>query len=144
MLGGEATNINLMVFGLTRLGLEPTIYHTRSERDNHYTTDVAPHWRTFLQNEFSSNIISSQSALIDLEFPSEAINLLIFRSHAPRHFLQNEFPSKNINLLIFRSNIPRHFLQNEFPSKTINLLIFGSHKPRRFLQNKFPVNSTNL
>jgi len=28
MLSGEATNTNFIVFGLTRPGLEPTIYHT--------------------------------------------------------------------------------------------------------------------
>ena len=39
VLTGEATNPNLMVFDLTRLGLEPTIYHTQSEHVNLYTTD---------------------------------------------------------------------------------------------------------
>ena len=39
MLSGEATNTNFIVFGLTRSVLEPTIYHTRDEHDNHYTTD---------------------------------------------------------------------------------------------------------
>jgi hypothetical protein len=29
-----------MVFGLTRPGLEPTIYRTQGEHANHYTTDV--------------------------------------------------------------------------------------------------------
>ena len=29
MLSGEATNTNFIVFGLSRLGLKPTIYHTR-------------------------------------------------------------------------------------------------------------------
>jgi hypothetical protein len=36
----EATNTNFIVFGLTRPGLEPNIYHTRGENANHYTTDV--------------------------------------------------------------------------------------------------------
>jgi hypothetical protein len=40
VLSGEATNINFIVFGLTRLGLEPTIYHTRGKHANHYTTDA--------------------------------------------------------------------------------------------------------
>jgi hypothetical protein len=31
----EATNTNFIVFGLTRPGLEPTIYHTRGEHANH-------------------------------------------------------------------------------------------------------------
>ena len=37
MLRGEATNTIFIVFGLTRLGIEPTIYRTRSEHANHYT-----------------------------------------------------------------------------------------------------------
>ena len=36
----EATNTNfIVVFGLTWSGFEPTIYHTRGEHTNHYTTD---------------------------------------------------------------------------------------------------------
>jgi hypothetical protein len=40
MLSEEATNTNFVVCGLTRSGLEPTIYRTRSEQANCYTTDV--------------------------------------------------------------------------------------------------------
>jgi hypothetical protein len=40
MLSGEATNTNFIVFGLTRTGLEPTIYHSRVEHANLYTTDA--------------------------------------------------------------------------------------------------------
>ena len=40
LLSVEATNTNFVVFGLTRLGLEPTIYRTRGEHTNHYTTDA--------------------------------------------------------------------------------------------------------
>ena len=40
VLSGEATQINFIVFGLTRPGLEPTIYHTRGEHANHYATDA--------------------------------------------------------------------------------------------------------
>jgi hypothetical protein len=36
----EKTNTNFIVFGLTRSGLEPTIYRTRGEHANHYTTDA--------------------------------------------------------------------------------------------------------
>jgi hypothetical protein len=40
MLSGEATNSNFSLwFDLTG-GLEPTIYRTRSEHANHYTTDA--------------------------------------------------------------------------------------------------------
>jgi hypothetical protein len=40
VLSGEATNGNLIVFGLTPSVLEPTIYHTQGEHANHYTTDA--------------------------------------------------------------------------------------------------------
>jgi hypothetical protein len=40
MLSGEATDTNLIVFGFTRSALEPTIYRTRGEHANHYTTDA--------------------------------------------------------------------------------------------------------
>jgi hypothetical protein len=35
-----ATNTNFIVFGLSRLGLEPTFYRTQREHANHYTTDA--------------------------------------------------------------------------------------------------------
>ena len=36
----EKQQINITVFGLTRLGPEPTIYRTRGEHANHYATDA--------------------------------------------------------------------------------------------------------
>jgi hypothetical protein len=40
VLSGEAINTNFIVFGLTRPGLKPTIYHTRGEHANHYAIDA--------------------------------------------------------------------------------------------------------
>ena len=40
MLSEEATNTNFIDFGFTPSGLKPTIYRTRGEHGNHYTTDV--------------------------------------------------------------------------------------------------------
>ena len=40
VLSEEATHINVLVFSLTRSGLESTIYHTRGEHTNHNTTDA--------------------------------------------------------------------------------------------------------
>jgi hypothetical protein len=40
MLSGEAPNTNFIEFGLTRPGLELTIYHTQGEHANYYTTDA--------------------------------------------------------------------------------------------------------
>jgi len=40
MFSGKATNTNFIVFGLTRPEIEPTIYRTRGEHANNYTTDA--------------------------------------------------------------------------------------------------------
>ena len=42
MLSREAKDSNVIVFNLTRSGLEPTIYRTRGEHANYYTTDAVP------------------------------------------------------------------------------------------------------
>jgi hypothetical protein len=36
------TNTNLLIFGLTQLGPEPKIYHTRGEHANHYAVRSLP------------------------------------------------------------------------------------------------------
>ena len=36
----QSANTNFIVFGLTHPGFEPTIYRTRGEHANHYTTNV--------------------------------------------------------------------------------------------------------
>jgi hypothetical protein len=41
VLSGEATNTNFKIFGLTRPGLEPTIYRTRDEHTNYNATGAA-------------------------------------------------------------------------------------------------------
>jgi hypothetical protein len=40
MPSGEAINTNSIVLGLIQQGLEPTIYHTRGEHANLYSTDA--------------------------------------------------------------------------------------------------------
>jgi hypothetical protein len=40
VFSGEATNTNFVVFDLTREEFELTIYRTRGEHANHYTTDA--------------------------------------------------------------------------------------------------------
>jgi hypothetical protein len=42
VLCGEATTTSYIVFGMTQSGLEPTIYLTRGEYDNHYASDPVP------------------------------------------------------------------------------------------------------
>ena len=61
----KATNDNGIVFGLTRSGLEPTIYHTRDEHTNHYATDAF----VFFQNKIvpsRDKVFVSTMAITDL------------------------------------------------------------------------------
>jgi hypothetical protein len=52
---GEATNTNCIVFCLTRSGLEPTIYCTRGEHANHYTSKIKNYYCIRITNyKFSS------------------------------------------------------------------------------------------
>jgi hypothetical protein len=46
----EAINTNFIIFGLTRSVLEPTIFCTRGEYANHYTTDTVSLWFDFKSN----------------------------------------------------------------------------------------------
>jgi hypothetical protein len=39
MLCGESENTNFIVYTLTKPGMELTIYHTRGNHANHYTTE---------------------------------------------------------------------------------------------------------
>jgi hypothetical protein len=64
MLSGEATHINFIVFGLTRLGLEPTIYRTRGEHANHYFSVLYINDGPF---SFGHCIACSQVAIGDLQ-----------------------------------------------------------------------------
>jgi hypothetical protein len=38
MLSKEAANTNIIVFGLTQQGMEPTIFRTQGKQANHYYT----------------------------------------------------------------------------------------------------------
>ena len=54
-LAEKQLHTNLIVIDLKRSGIEPTIYHTRDEHDNNYTTDtVNP---CLISSYFSCNII---------------------------------------------------------------------------------------
>ena len=60
MLSGEATNTNFIVFGLTRPGLELTIYRTWGEHANHYTTDAVQ----FLVSQMFVTLMSSDRLIL--------------------------------------------------------------------------------
>jgi|JYMV01.1.fsa_nt_gi hypothetical protein len=45
----NAANTNFIIFGLIRIGLETTIYHTQVESVDHYTKEVMQDSITFCQ-----------------------------------------------------------------------------------------------
>jgi hypothetical protein len=65
VLSGEATNTNFIVFGLTRQGIEPTIYRTRGEHANHYTTDEPTIYRT--RGEHANHYTTDEPTIYALE-----------------------------------------------------------------------------
>jgi hypothetical protein len=67
VLSGEATNTNFIVFGLTRLGFEPTIHRTQRKNVNNDTTDTV-HYRK--KEEYLINLNKGD----DLKF----YNILIY------------------------------------------------------------------
>ena len=77
MLSGVATHTNYIVFGLIRSGLESTIYHTRDEYANHYTTDAVE--TNFELSFYSANLSRDESSWVDisLQFTLNQ-NVLIF------------------------------------------------------------------
>ena len=58
MLSGETTNTNVIVFGLIRPGLDPTIYSTRGEHANHYITAIQ---LSTMVNSLSDSEITNKS-----------------------------------------------------------------------------------
>ena len=62
MLSREATNTNFIVFGLIQPGLEPTIYHTRGEHADHYTTDAV--WFPLDSSYYTKGYFSQSDAFI--------------------------------------------------------------------------------
>ena len=63
MLSGETTNANFIVFGLTRSVLGPTIYRTRGEHANHYTTDEVLLERRVVNIDINATILSANLRL---------------------------------------------------------------------------------
>ena len=54
----DATNTNLIVFGLTRSGLERTIYRNRDEYTNHCNTDAVKDDSYMINNAISNEVIN--------------------------------------------------------------------------------------
>ena len=65
MLSGEATNTNFIIFGLTRPGIEPTIYRIRDEHANHYTTSAVYFELRTLDKQTVMNIEICNKCLCD-------------------------------------------------------------------------------
>jgi hypothetical protein len=61
MLSGEATNTNLIIFGFTRLELEPTIYSTRDVHANYYNTTDAV-WDYWIISQIAVNLYKNKTS----------------------------------------------------------------------------------
>jgi hypothetical protein len=66
-----ATNTNFIVFGLTRPGLEPTIYRNRGEQANHYTTEAVQRSLFPTLYSYSQKVYRRQSGKMGLNWKSE-------------------------------------------------------------------------
>ena len=61
MLSWEATNNNIIFFGLTRPGLEPTIYRTRGQYTDHFTHDAVQNYSIYFQiNTYTEYAINKE------------------------------------------------------------------------------------
>ena len=84
----ETTNANFIAFRLTRSGFEPTIYRTRGEHANHYTTDTVK--CEMKQKKLSSTCTTKLNAIILIEltlyyytktFSWRCLNLFMLRQY---------------------------------------------------------------
>jgi len=79
MVSREAANANSIVIGSTRPEIKPTIYHTRDENANHYTTDAVRPQLLVLTKWNQTNQV--QILCINITSISFAINLWHFEWH---------------------------------------------------------------
>ena len=100
MLSGEETNFNFLVFGLTRPGIESTIYCTRGKHANHYAE-----WRqTRLEAPWAEPVsLTFQSVLMKLYtepsiWASYQILVHLATRFQRRRFFRNQ-PIRNKNCL---------------------------------------------
>ena len=73
MLSGEGTNTNFIVFSLTRTGIEHTIYLSRCEHANNYTTDAVSNAGIYTQQTSNFALNMSLSNVYDV-CAKQAIN----------------------------------------------------------------------
>jgi hypothetical protein len=82
----RATNTNFIVFFLIRLELEPTIYRTRGEYDNHYTTNEPTIYCTRGDNGGVMVIILTSST-VDRRFIGGVMVIVLASSTVDRRFI---------------------------------------------------------
>jgi hypothetical protein len=104
VLSGEATNTNFIIFGLTRPGIEPTIYRIRDEHATHYTTNAVYFELRRLDNKTMINIEMCNKCLCDND--PQAYRTVRFGIHNCRG--ENVSPSlwKNISCLFRTETFP--------------------------------------
>ena len=83
-LSRQSTNTICIVFGLTRSGLEPTIYHTRGEHANHNTTDAVATLRILLLQLHKLWLMDTKEKSFRYQCGNQSIGCLIMRHRYPR------------------------------------------------------------
>ena len=103
----EATNSNFIVFGLTRSGLEPTIYCTRGT--NHYTTNAV--LSILMRISSHSDTMCGESVLTDMywtDFLFEKNPSLLLERVTSTLYSTNFLFEKN-SILLYRVTSPSVF-----------------------------------
>jgi hypothetical protein len=73
VLSGVATNTNFIIFGITRPGLNPTLYRTRGEHANHDNTDAIPPHLAILISAFMLIEMPARFIVCKLLFVSDIL-----------------------------------------------------------------------
>ena len=72
----EKQQIPILVFGLTRPGLEPTIYRTRGEHTNHYATDMYQEKLRVSNKPMNSNVNENIAISLSTKIDTNHYNLI--------------------------------------------------------------------
>ena len=107
MLSEDAATTNFIVFGLTRPGLEPTIYRTRDEHANHYPTDVVFLWHYF--KSLKHILIYSPEKQISLKYD--------FRNLLLRQYLVHMHSQRSLKWVIVVSRQMSNFPDISWPEQ---------------------------
>jgi hypothetical protein len=103
------TNTNLIVFGLTRLGIAHTIYRTRGEQANHYIPHTVKKVNVVNINMYLFNLCLTYNICIGM--CSIALCILTVWKRKEYHELLRSYVNRNIHLIKKNYEKPRNHSQ---------------------------------